>query len=133
MVSRRPSRKDIEALCSGVGPEDGIDPRYLIHSSEDRHVGRKQLQLCRQVARTLTEVLAGCGDDVLRGLEVTSVTPAVGPGRLLVSLRPGPAAPSADPAVIQSHLAQAQGMLRSEVAQAVHRRKAPELLFRVGE
>ena len=38
-----------------------------------------------------------------------------------------------DPAVIQAHLARAQGMLRSEVARAVNRRKAPELLFQVGE
>jgi len=133
MPPHRPSRKDLEALCSGVGPEDGIDPRYLVPSPEDRHVGRKQMQLCRQVGRTLLEVLAGCGDGVLRELEVASVTPAAGPGRLLVTLRRSASATPCEPAVIRQRLARAQGLLRSEVAAAVHRRKAPELLFRLAE
>ena len=131
MSSNHPSRKDLESLCNGVGPEDGIDPRFLRLLPDDRHVGRKQLQLCRQVARTLTEVLAGCGDEVLQELDVAEVTPAAGAGRVLVTLRPSPSARPRERAAITARLVRAQGMLRGEVATAVNRRKAPELLFRV--
>src|SRR5262245_4555761 len=133
MSNHRPSRKDLEALCSGVGPEDGVDPRYSFTPPEGRQVGRKQLQLCRQVSRTLVEVLAGCADGVLRELEVGGVTPVAGPGRLLVTLRPSASASVTDPVVILGHLARAHGMLRQEVARAVHRRKAPELLVQLSE
>jgi hypothetical protein len=54
------------------------------------------------------------------------VTPGGG-GRLLVTLRPGGAGPEA----ARDHLARARGLLRSEVAAAVHRRKAPDLVFQV--
>ncbi len=133
MSSNHPSRKDIESLCNDVGPEDGIDPRFLRLLPEDRHIGRKQLQLCRQVGRTLSEVLAGCGDEVLQELEVAGVTPAAGAGRMLVTLRPSASATPRNRAVIDARLARAHGMLRGEVATAVNRRKAPELLFQVIE
>jgi ribosome-binding factor A len=130
MSSHRPSQKDIESLCSAAGPDDGIDPRYL-RPGGGRAVGRKTLQLCGQVSRTLMEVLAGCADEVLRELEVVSVAPAAGVGRLLLTLRPGPAASPRDPALIGRHVAGAEGLLRREVAAAIHRRKAPELVWQV--
>jgi ribosome-binding factor A len=130
MSFKHPSNKDLHSLCSAVGPEDGIDPRFVRGSQEDRHVGRKLLQLCRQVSRTLSEVLADCGDESLRDLVVANVSPAAGPGRLLVTLH---ATSLKDRAVLDERLARASGMLRSEVARAVHRRKAPELIFHVIE
>jgi ribosome-binding factor A len=130
MPSQRPSRKDIESLCTNVGPEDGIDPR-LARTSTGRDFGRKQMQLCRQVQRTLSEALAACGDGLLLELEVAGVAPAPGAGRMLVTLRPSLAAPPRDLAEYEGRLAQALGFLRNEVAAAVHRRKAPELVTRV--
>jgi ribosome-binding factor A len=130
MSRYRPSRKDIESLCQGVGPEDGVDPRYLRPSTE-REVGRKQMQLCRQVERTLVEALTACGDETLLELEVVSVTPAAGAGRLLVTLRPTVAAPVREAGFHERRVATALGFLRGEVAAAVHRRKAPELVTRV--
>lgn len=132
MSSHRPRKKDIESLCSQVGPEDGIDPRYLSPGS-GRPVGRKQLQLGRQVRDTLLQALPACGNDVLRELEVVSVTPAAGAGRLLVVLRPSPSASPHDLPVFERHLAGALGFLCNEVARAVHRRKAPELVVRLIE
>jgi ribosome-binding factor A len=126
MSSHRASRKDIESLCTDVGPEDGVDPRYLRSST-----GRKQMQLCRQAQRTLAEALAACGDELLLELEVVGVAPAAGPGRLLVTVRPSPAAPPRDLGEYERRLARALGFLRNEVAAAVHRRKAPELVARV--
>src|SRR5437773_2736461 len=38
-----------------------------------------------------------------------------------------------DAATVTAHLGAARGMLRSELATAIHRRKTPDLLFRVVE
>jgi ribosome-binding factor A len=132
MTSRRISRKDLQAGTAEVGPGDGLDPRLDRRGQDGRELGRKTLQLCGQVARTLLGVLPCCGDDVLRGLEVIQVTPA-GSGRLLVTLGHSPSAPAVSAGVIREHLERAHGWLRNEVAAAVHRRKAPDLVFRVRE
>ncbi len=47
---------------------------------------RKAAQLCRQVAVTLDEVLAECGDGVLRNLHVVDVAPFPDASRLLVTV-----------------------------------------------
>src|SRR5262249_61660126 len=118
---------------SEVGPEDGLDPRYDRPAGQDKVPNRKALQLCSQVAETLSGVLAGeLGDDVLRDLLVESVTPAPNSSRLLVTLRPAPGAPAPDPAVVAGRLDRARDRLRAEVAAAVHRRRAPDLTFRLG-
>ena len=59
----------------------------------------KVCQLCRQVAETLDEVLADCGDGVLRGLRVATVMPYPNASRLLVTVAPvdGRMAPEAGP------------------------------------
>ena len=48
--------------------------------------------------------------------------------RLLVSVRKPP---DVDAALVEGRLANARGLLRREVAAAIHRRKTPDLLFRV--
>ena len=129
MARRRISRKDLLAAADSVGPGDGVDPRY--DSLETgRRPGRKTLQLCGQVMQTLAGVLAEQRDGVLRDLMVNSVVPAGG-GRLLVRVAPSPSAAVRDAAVILERLAQAHGALRSEVAAAINRRKAPDLIFEV--
>lgn len=116
-------------LCDQLGPEDGIDPRYQRRLPEGRAIHRKTLQLCGQVKRTVAEVLASCGDDVLRDLEVVQVSPAAGGGRLLVTVQPAVSASTADPALIERHLCRAAGRVRTEVTALLHRRRAPELVF----
>ncbi len=131
MNIRKISRRELLGSCSDPGDLDGQDPRYD-RQTPGRRAGRKCLQLCGQVARTLAAVLAGeCGDDLLRDLVVESVTPAPNAGRLLVTVS---LAPSADPALADSaaeRLERARGRLRAEVAAAVHRRRVPDLLFRL--
>jgi ribosome-binding factor A len=130
MKPRKPSRKDLLSVAAEVQPGDGLDPRL------DRHGGRpagkrKALQLCRAAERTLSAVLAGeCDDDVLRELLVLSVVPAPNVARLLVTvaLPPSVGVPVAE---ALRRLIRASARLRSEVAAAVSRRKAPELAFRV--
>mgnify|MGYP001396217060 CR=1 FL=1 len=88
-------------------------------------VDRKAMQLCHQVAVTLSEVLAECGDPLLQGLKVLHVEPAPDASRLAVSLT------SDEEAVerVEDHLAKASGHLRGEVAQAITRKRAPVLVY----
>jgi ribosome-binding factor A len=132
MTFRRFSRKDLLSGTAEVGPGDGLDPRLDRRGQDGRELGRKTLQLCGQVARTLMGVLPCSAEEVLRDLEVIGVTPA-GSGRLLVTLGRLPSAPAVASAVLLDHLARAHGWLRNEVSAAVHRRKAPDLIFRVVE
>src|SRR5262249_31902017 len=116
--------------CIDVGPEDGSDPRDFFRKSPGPVTNRKALQLCGQVADTLNLVLAACGDDLLRRLIVASVQPAPTSVRLLVTVCPGVPTESLEAAEVLERLQRAAGMLRTEVAAGVHRKKAPELLFR---
>jgi ribosome-binding factor A len=132
MPPRKIKKKDLLAGTGEVGPGDGLDPRYDRPDSSPGVPNRKALQLCSQVAQTLAGVLAGeLDDDVLRDLLVESVTPAPNSSRLLVTLQPAPGAPAHDPGVIAGRLERARDRLRAEVAAAIHRRRAPDLTFRL--
>ena len=130
-MTRRPSHRDMAPLADRLGPEDGNDPRLVRPDLAGRTIRRNTLQLCAQVGRALGEALAGCADEVLRDLHVVGVVPAAGAGRLLVTLAPSLSAVSRPDALVEQHLAHAHGLLRSEVASAVNRRRVPELIFRV--
>jgi ribosome-binding factor A len=154
MRYRIPSNKQMRRLCAEPGEEDGLDPRLEARRSgrggRSRHasggaafgpgspaqpVDRKAAQLCRQVAVTLDEVLAECGDGVLRNLHVVDVAPFPDASRLLVTVSavdagaPGSSAPVA----VLEHLQHAGGHLRYEVASAVTRKRAPLLVYRLAE
>ena len=146
MRHRRPSAEEVSHLCAQLGEEDGEDPhllnRRISHRKkgssaqvQSRQIHRKACQLCRQVAETLDEVLADCGDEVLRGLRVTTVSPFPDASRLMVSVAPvdGRLAPTVGPNVVIEHLERASGHLRFEIAAAVTRKRAPLLLYRFAE
>jgi ribosome-binding factor A len=132
MRSRKFSRKPLPLPCDEIGPDDGIDPRTQSRAPSRKVHNRKALQLCGQVARTLSSVLQdGCGDEILRDLLVASVTPAPDSTRLLVTVSPSPASTGVEREEVLVRLHGASAKLRREVAAAIHRRKTPELLFRV--
>lgn len=131
MSRRRPGKVDAAGLAADVGDEDGSDPKEF-HAKPwhaPKAAGRKALQLCGQARDALHAALAACGDGVLQALAVVRVTPAPHSGRLRVTVAVPPDGPSVREA--EGHLAGAAGRLRAEVAAAVHRRKAPELVFEV--
>jgi ribosome-binding factor A len=130
-MRRRFTGKAMPVLASETGPEDGIDPRTLPRYARGKVANRKALQLCREVERTLGTLLAGgCGDSLLHDLLVQSVVPAPDSTRLLVTLSySGPTAVEAGEVLTRLH--RAYGLLRSEVAAAIHRRKVPDLTFQV--
>jgi ribosome-binding factor A len=137
----------MRTACAEVGPDDGIDPREVARARMNQHrslkprtnagpgerdPGRKARQLGRQVAETLDLVFAGDSRDaVLSGLRVVSVTPAPDASRLVVTVASLLPADRVDPAEILARLGRASGWLRTEVAAAVTRRRAPALSFQI--
>ncbi|EAQ79926.1 ribosome-binding factor A [Blastopirellula marina] len=88
------------------------------------------MQLCRQVLETLEMVLSGeIDDDRLPILHVVEVVPAPDSSRMLVTLSADIAATDDDPDEILNTLSEYADLLRMEVAAAIHRKKAPQLLF----
>ena len=91
---------------------------------------RAQLAAVKTGERRFAEMVRKYGrDDVLNGLVVTDVAPAPHAGRLRASIAAAPSAAVRDAIVVQEHLRGAAGLLRAEVAVAIHRRKTPELVF----
>ncbi len=134
------SRKTMARLCAEPSPDDGLGPHSRSPMIGGRHTprralespNRKALQLCHQVAETLDEVLAECGDGVLQALRVLDVEPAPDASRLLVTVAvDAPPDETLDPRSVHDHLAKASGHLRSEVAGAITRKRAPVLVYRL--
>ena len=90
---------------------------------------RKDLQLCRQVADTLSLALGDCGDDCLRDLHVVRVVPAPDASQLLVIVGSPLGEVPPPPDEVLAHLQARSVWLRGEVAHAITRKRAPSLLF----
>lgn len=131
MRRRKIARRDLFAGCADPGPGDGLDPRLESREAPAKVANRKALLLCGEAERTLSAVLAGCGDDVLRNLVVASVRPAPTSVRLLATVYPAAPMEGVDAAAVLGRLEHAKGLLRTELAAALHRRRAPDLMFRV--
>ena len=96
-------------------------------SSSGRQAERKARQFCRQVQRALNLALADrLADDGLNELFVEDVSPAPDCGHLLVHVVVPAERPVAE---ALSSLRQDTPRLRSEVAAAITRKRAPELSF----
>ena len=112
-----------------------VDPEFAQALEEDdggghsgsRHGEHKARQLCRQVQRALNLALGErSSDPALDGLFVMEVTPIEGSGRLLVHI-----VVSGDQAManVLAGLRQDAPRLRTVVARAISRKRAPELSF----
>jgi len=130
MNRKRVSNKRMQSLCGEIHPDDGVDPTEFFRKGRKKNTNhRKAQQLCHQVADTLSLVLNGEFGEELRDLRIVSVTPAPDASQLLVLVAPAVAGSAAEPQVVLARLAAAAGSLRSEVAWAITRRRAPKLLF----
>jgi len=94
-----------------------------------RHRGHKDRQVCRQVADAVGWYLACADDPILTELFVVQVDPAPSAARVLVTLAPGHG--TVDAARVIDRLREVADQLREEVAGEIHRRRAPELTFRL--
>jgi ribosome-binding factor A len=100
----------------------------LERSGGRRH--HKDLQLCRQVFDALSLALAEIDDPSIDDLALASVTPAPTSARLLVTLVPTRSDLDTDAALACVHGVLDE--LREEVAHEITRKRAPELVFRIG-
>jgi ribosome-binding factor A len=132
MSRRRQTGDEFAHLAGDTGPEDGGDPKQ-VHArpwNAPKQAGRKAQQLCRQARDALHGALAACGDAAVQAAAVLAVEPAPHTGRLRV-LVGAPA--DVGRAAVEAALARAAGYLRADVASAINRRHAPELVFEVIE
>ena len=131
MKRRELSDKDLLSSCSEIGPDDSVDPRTFLRDRSGKKTNRKALQLCGEVAKTLSYALAWeMGDDLLSLLQVNAVVPAPNCARLLVTVSlAAPAEGEVSSAQVLERLGQVKGRLRALVAAAVHRRRVPDLAF----
>lgn len=129
-ISKR-TREQMLACCGEIHDDDGVDPRefFKTHETRDKK-SRKAMQLCNQVAETLSLVLAGdFDDDLLHSLQVISVRPAPDASQLAVELRADVPDGQVGAQEILDRLAVVAGRLRCEVAAAITRKRAPKLVF----
>ena len=112
-----------------MGPDfmEALEDNQSGLASSRRQVERKTLQFCRQVQRALNLALAdqSIGDGI-GGLFVEEVSPAPDCGRLLVYVLVPGGLPVAE---VMIALGRETPRLRSEVAAAITRKRAPELCF----
>jgi ribosome-binding factor A len=106
---------------------DALDENESVNRSSRRQIERKTQQFCRQVQRALNFALAersvGEGID---GLFAEEVSPAPDCGCLLVHVVIPLSLPVAE---VMGALRRETPRLRSEVASAISRKRAPELCF----
>lgn len=131
---KRKFRKEssLDRYRAEVHEDDGQDPRYFFRKeTKPTQAGRKAMQLCAQVADTLSLLFSGeTSHEILQSLEVLDVAPAPNASQLLVTVAPAAGAPALDEPLVHEALARASGWLRSEVAAAITRKRAPRLSFR---
>ena len=106
--------------------------KFFRKGGGERIPPRKTLQLCRQIAETLNAVLSGeSRDELLQTLFVESVVPAPDVAQMLVTVQTLDSESVFSEADILSRLQGASGWLRAEVAAAITRKRAPNLVFQV--
>lgn len=132
MTRKKRMTDSLSKYRQAIDADDGADPREFFQKEgfADR-TGRKSHQLCAQVADTLRQVFGGeCGDEVLQALTVLDVAPAPDASQLLVQV--GPITPETQLSAgdVSAALDGAAGWLRTEVAAAITRKRAPRLVFR---
>ncbi|MDC1141731.1 hypothetical protein OAU50_01445 [Planctomycetota bacterium] len=131
MKRKRKSRKKTLPICSAVREGDGSDPRFDRLEAFNRQTHRKQLALCEQAARAIQITLASdVRDQELSELVLVRVVPAPNTTRLLVQLATIETTESSVDE-LTAKLNRPKSLFREEVAQAICRRKTPDVTFTV--
>jgi len=94
----------------------------------EKHIGNwRDHRLCGQVRRALQMGLADCGDPDLQSLIVLRVEPTGQTSNLCIHLL----TPGNNTHGLEAKIVAVTGRLRHEVAQNIHRKKTPQLLFQL--
>ncbi len=117
-------------LCGVIGPEDGIDPRYIARARARKTKRHKGRQLATAARHTLSMIFAGeLGDPIFRDLEVFDVIATDDDQYLVVSLSCIGDGIEASEAEIVEKCQAVHGYLRSVIASSVKRKRVPLLKF----
>lgn len=130
MKERKPfGRTRDDPPCDEMYADDGVDPRkFFERRDRERGDDHKTQMLCSQVAEAIRFLLAWeCADPVLQDLEVEEVVPAPDASRLRVVV----VATEAEHRRVRAALDRITGRARSAMAEAIHRKKVPEITFEV--
>ena len=120
---KRPVRDGVFP-CDVLREGDGIDPRY--ERSPRRIDNRKALQLCAQVFDILNLTFGQFRDEKLQNLYCESVTPAPDSSHLSVKV-----IARHDPDEVRESLIRANGLIRTEIAAGINRKRTPNLKYEV--
>ena len=100
----------------------------VYRSSRQRRHQHKTQQLCRQAFRVLSGAVADlAADPLLFGIFVESVEPAPDASRLMVRICTD--APMEQTLEVHNRLAAVKSRLRAELAAAISRKRAPDIVF----
>lgn len=124
-MSRR-NKPDVRDLCAHTAGDDFKNPKFD-KRGEVRRTSGKDLALCKQAARAIDQSLAAIAWSIDVGLRVVAVEPAPDATRLRVLVAWSDRAIGLD--VVLGWLHARKGRLRSEVAMAITRKRAPDLIF----
>ena len=122
--------KQKKAMASSLHEDDGVDPRHYFRHKPNKK-DRKTRQLCCQIARQLNAILGELSDDLLSTCYIEEVVPAPDISRCMVTFVWMGDLDAFEPQRLLERIGQVQGMFRGELAMAIHRRRVPQLSFRV--
>lgn len=139
MVTSKKLREQLLELCGSLGEEDTLSPREFHQKKKyKKRLGHKNLQLCEQVARTLMLVLPESKEEPIRDLVVERIRLGKNAGGLRVELQQPDFQQTEFQQLSQdvvgtrellALLRDQEGWLRSELANAITRKKVPRLTF----
>ena len=134
-MSKEHKNTKFDSLVGEVGDGDGVDPRLEKKAKQYRTQRDKPnysaLRLGEQIHNTLVDTLGQSPDSLLASFSVGAVEPSVSGTTFIVQVY------SIDPSLeydideVKALLKAAKPKLRSEVARAVSRKKAPDFRFEV--
>lgn len=117
-------------FCGDIGPDDGIDPRFIARTMDRKARNHKSRQLSKEARHTLSMIFSGeLGDPVFHELEVVDVAAADDDQFLIVSLARLDKNVEASEAQILEKCQAVQGFLRAAIAGSVKRKRVPTLKF----
>ncbi len=134
MKSHNNLPEELRAFCDQWHSDDGIEARERFRRQKVsiKRNEKRVRQLGKQVRRAIETALTGaCSDPVLQNLEVISISPAPDASNLQVVVRQSTGKEQIAENAIQEKLNEIKGFLRSEVGEAITRKRVPELSFSV--
>lgn len=122
----RRNKPDGRDLCAHISDDDGVNPKFDKRDGPRRPSG-KDLALCKQAARAIDQSLSVLSWAIDAGLRVVAVEPAPDAKRIRVLVAWSDRRAGVE--LVMAWLQARKGVLRTAVAEAITRKRAPDLIF----